>query len=109
MSRSCIFKPAAYLSNLMNVKTCNHIRRVDTPAVLLVKTSDLQLESDFKRSEFNSVSKSVIEEFEIERCRGHRTSADISCVLSWNAETKSLQVAYGVPYGFLDLVRWSQV
>ena len=29
---------------------------------------------------FNSVSKSVIEVFEIE-CRGQRASADVSCVL----------------------------
>ena len=30
---------------------------------------------------FNSVSKSVLEVFEIEYCRGHRASADMSCVL----------------------------
>ena len=77
------------------------------PSKAMVKTSDLQQESYFKRFKFNSVSKSVIEVFEIEYCRGHCTSADISCVLSWQVLTKSLQVAYGVPYRFLDLVRWS--
>ena len=37
------------------------------------------------------------------------SSADTSGVLSWQVQTKSLQVAYGVPYGFLflDLVRWN--
>ena len=73
----------------------------------LVKTSYLQQESDFKRFKFNSMPKSVIEVFEIEYCRGHRTTADISCVLSWQVQTKCLQVAYEVPYGFPDLVRWS--
>ena len=57
------------------------LRRVNVSAVPLLKTSYLQLESDSKRSDVHSVSMSVLEVFEIEYCRGHRASADISCVL----------------------------
>ena len=56
---------------------------------------------------FNSVSKSVIEVFEIEYCRGHPHICRYflcSSLLSAIFEIKSLLVAYGVPYGFLDCV-----
>ena len=54
------------------------------------------------------MSKSVLEVFEIEYCRGHRASADISSVLPCYVRllrSSLLLVAYGVPYGFLDLDR----
>ena len=63
-------------SNSNDVVNEVFLRRVNVPAVPLLKTSYLQLESFFKRSDVKSVPKV----FEIE-CRGQRTSADTLCVL----------------------------
>ena len=57
------------------------LREIDVSAVLLLRTSYPQLSRISNAQTFNSVSKSVLEVFEIEYCRGHRASADISCVL----------------------------
>ena len=66
------------------------LREIDVSAVPLLKTSYPQLESNFKRSDVQFCVKEshVLEVFEIEYCRGQRSSADISCVLPCSVRLK---------------------
>ena len=71
---------------------------------LVVKT-DLRFQV---KPTFSSVSKNVLEERRTPYARDKQrakciSSADTSGVLSLQVQTNSLQIAYGVPYGFLFL------
>ena len=82
------------------------LRRVNVSAVPLLKTSYLQLESDSKRSDVQFCVKECargVRDRVLQRasriCRYLLCSSLFSAIV----EIKSLLVAYGVPYGFLDL------
>ena len=82
--------------------------RVDGPAVSLLKTSYLQLESDSKRSDVQFCVKQCargVRDRVLQRaariCRYLLCSSLCSAIV----EIKSSLVACGVPYGFLDLDR----
>ena len=70
---------------------------------------------DFKSSRHSVLcQRSVLEEWRTPYARDKQrakciSSADTSGALSWQVQTNSLQIAYEVPYGFLDLVRRSWV
>ena len=92
-------------SNSNDVANEVFLRRVSAPAVPLVKTSHLQLESYFKCSD---VQFSVKECAKVVRDRMQRATRICryflrSSMLSAIVEIKSLLVAYGVSYGLLDL------
>ena len=80
-------------------------RRVNAPAVPLVKTSYLQLESYFKCSDVQFCVKECAKVVRDRMQRATRICRYFLCssLLSAIVEIKSLLVAYGVPYGFLDL------
>ena len=94
-------------SNSNDVVNEVFLRRVNVPAVPLLNTSYLQLESCFKRSD---VQFCVKECAKVVRDRMHRATGICryllcSSLLSVIVEIKSLLIAYGVPYGFLDFDR----
>ena len=75
------------------------------PAVLLLKTSYPQLESNFKRSDVQFCVKECAKVVRDRMQRATRICRHFLCSswLSVVVEIKSLLIAYGVPYGFLDL------
>ena len=94
-------------SNSNDVVNEVFLRRVDMPAVLLLKTSYLQLESYFKRSDVQFCVKECakVVRDRMQRATGICRYLLCSSFLSVIVEIKSLLVAYGVPYGFLDFDR----
>ena len=93
-------------SNSNDVVNEVFLRRVHVPAVLLLKTSYLQLESYFNRLDVQFCVKECdrgVRDRVLQRasriCRHFLSSSLIGEIV----EIKSLLVAYGVPYGFLDL------
>ena len=95
-------------SNRDDVTNEVFLPKVDGPSVPLLKTSYLQLESDSKRSDVQFCVKECargVRDRVLQRasriCRYHLCSSLLSAIV----EIKSLLVAYGVPYGFLDLDR----
>ena len=77
------------------------------PAVPLLKTSYLQLESYFKRSDVQFCVKECDRGVRdrMQRATGICRYLLCSSLLSVIVEIKSLLVAYGLPYGLLDLDR----
>ena len=77
------------------------------PAVPLLKTSYLQLESYFKRSDVQFCVKECakVVRDRMQRATGICRYILCSSFLSVIVEIKSLLAAYGVPYGFLDFYR----
>ena len=94
-------------SNSNDVVNEVFLRRVNVPAVPLLKTSYLQLESYFKRSDVQFCVKECDRGVRdrMQRATGICRYLLCSCFLSVIVEIKSLLVACGVPYGFLDLDR----
>ena len=84
------------------------LQRVFVPAVPLLKTSYLQLESYFKRSDVQFCVKECVRGVRDRVLqRASRICRYLLCssLLSAIVEIKSLLVACGVPFGFLDLDR----
>ena len=84
------------------------LRKVNVPAVPPLKTSYLQLESYFKRSDVQFCVKECaggVRDRALQRASRICRYLLCSSLLSAIVEIKSLLVAYGVPYGFLDLDR----
>ena len=82
------------------------LREIDVSAVLLLRTSYHQLESNFKRSDVQSCVKECaggVRDRVLQRASRICSYFLFSSLLSSIVEIKSLLVAYGVPYGFLDL------
>ena len=94
-------------SNSNDVVNEVFLRRVNVSAVPLLKTSYLQLESYFKRSDVQFCVKECDRGVRdrMQRATGICRYLLCSSLLSVIVEIKSLLVAYGVPYGFLDLDR----
>ena len=94
-------------SNSNNVVNEVFLRRVNVPAVPLLKTSYLQLESYFKRSDVQFCVKECakVVRDRMQRATGICRYSLCSSLLNVIIEIKSLLVAYGVPYGFLDFDR----
>ena len=94
-------------SNSNDVVNEVFLRRVNVPAVPLLKTSYLQLESYFKRSDVQFCVKECakVVRDRMQRATGICRYLLCSSLLSVIVEIKSLLVAYGVPYGFLDFDR----
>ena len=95
-------------SNSNDVGNEVFLRRVNVPAVPLLTTSYLQLESYFKRSDVQFCVKECVRGVRDRVLqRASRICRYLLCfsLLSAIVEIKPLLVAYGVPYGFLDLDR----
>ena len=94
-------------SNSFDVVNEVFLRRVNVPAVPLLKTSYLQLESYYKRSGVQFCVKECARGVRdrTQRATGICRYLLCSSLLSVIVEIKSSLVACGVPYGFLDLDR----
>ena len=94
-------------SNSNDVVNEVFLRRVNVPAVPLLKTSYLQLESYFKRSDVQFCVKECakVVRDRMQRATGICRYLLCSSLLNVIVEMKSLVIAYGVPYGFLDFDR----
>ena len=93
-------------NDVVNEVVC--LRRVNVSAVPLLKTSYPQLESYFKRSDVQFCVKECargVRDRVLQRAMGICRYLLCSSLFSAIVEVKSLLVAYGVPYGFLDLDR----
>ena len=94
--------------NSNDVVTEVFLRRVNVSAVPLLKTGYPQLESDFKRSNVQFCVKECargVRDRALQRASRICRYLLCSSLLSAIVEIKSLLVAYGVPYAFLDLHR----
>ena len=95
-------------SNSNDVVNEVFLRRVNVPVVPLLKTSYLQLESYFKRSDVQFCVKECdrgVRDRVLQRASRICRYLLCSSLLSAIVEIKSVLVAYGVPYGCLDLDR----
>ena len=95
-------------SNCNDVVNEVFLRRINVPAVPLLKKSYLQLKSYFKRPDVQFCVKECargVRDRVLQRasriCRYFLCSSLLGAIV----EIKSLLVAYGVPHGFLDLDR----
>ena len=94
-------------SNSNDVVNEVFLRRVNVPAVPLLKTSYLQLESYFKRSDVQFCVKECAKGVRdrMQRATGICRYSLCSSLFNVIVEIKFLLVAYRVPYGFLDFDR----